>query len=124
MRARKGHARRRARKRLLKEVKGNFGARGKLVKMATETMLRARAFAFRDRKAKKRSFRSLWIVRVTAACRARGMRYSQFIHGLAEAKIALNRKSLSELAIHNPNIFDELVKIAEAAAPVPAPAGV
>jgi large subunit ribosomal protein L20 len=116
MRARKGHARRRARKRLLKEVKGNFGSRGKLVKMATETMLRARAFAFRDRRAKKRSFRSLWIVRVTAACRARGIRYSQFIHGLALAKIALNRKSLSELAIHNPHMFDELVKIAQSAA--------
>ena len=121
MRARKGHARRRARKRLLKEVKGNFGARGKLVKMATETMLRARAFAFRDRKTKKRTYRSLWIVRVTAACKARGIRYSQFIHGLALANVALNRKSLSELAIHNPNVFDELVKIAEAS--IPAPAG-
>ena len=115
MRARKGHARRRARKRLLKEVKGNFGSRGKLVKMATETMFRARAFAFRDRRAKKRNFRSLWIVRVTAACRARGIRYSQFIHGLALAKIALNRKSLSELAIHSPHVFDELVKIAQSA---------
>ena len=73
MRARKGHARRKARKRLLGEVKGNFGARGKLVKMASETLLRARAFAFRDRRAKKRSFRALWIVRVTAACRARGI---------------------------------------------------
>src|SRR5690349_8437185 len=113
MRARKGHARRRARKRLLKEVKGNFGSRGKLVKMATETMFRARAFAFRDRRAKKRNFRSLWIVRVTAACRARGIRYSQFIHGLALAKIALNRKSLSELAIHSPHVFDELVQIAQ-----------
>jgi large subunit ribosomal protein L20 len=116
MRARKGHARRRARKRLLKEVKGNFGARGKLVKMATETMLRARAFAFRDRRTKKRNFRSLWIVRVTAACRARGIRYSQFIHGLALAKVALNRKSLSELAIHSPHVFDELVKIAQSSA--------
>ncbi len=115
MRARKGHARRRARKRLLKEVKGNFGKRSKLVKMATETMFRARAFAFRDRRTKKRNFRALWIVRVTAACRARGMRYSQFIHGLAEAKVLLNRKSLSELAIHSPHVFDELVKIARSA---------
>ncbi len=115
MRARKGHARRRARKRLLHEVKGNWGARSKLVKMATETLFRARAFAFRDRRHKKRDFRALWIVRVTAACKARGIRYSQFIHGLAEAKIALNRKSLSELAIHSPHVFDELVKIAQAA---------
>ena len=73
MRARKGHARRRARKRLLHEVKGNWGARGKLVKMATETLFRARAFAFRDRRNKKREYRSLWIVRVTAACKARGL---------------------------------------------------
>jgi large subunit ribosomal protein L20 len=112
MRARKGHARRTARKRLLKEVKGNFGSRGKLVKMATETLLRARAFAFRDRRAKKRSFRALWIVRVTAACRARGIRYSQFIHGLTVANVTLNRKSLSELAIHSPHMFDQLVELA------------
>ena len=114
MRVRKGHARRRARKRLLKEVKGNFGARGKLVKMASETLLRARAFAFRDRRAKKRSFRALWIIRVTAGCRARGIRYSQFIHGLILANVALNRKSLSELAIHSPHMFDELVDLAHA----------
>ena len=121
MRARKGHARRRARKRLLREVKGNYAARGKLVKMATETLFRARAFAFRDRRFKKREFRALWITRVTAACRARGIRYSQFIHGLAVAQVELNRKSLSELAIHSPHVFDELVKIAQSAA-VPASA--
>ena len=115
MRARKGHARRRARKRLFREVKGNYGARGKLVKMATETLFRARAFAFRDRRAKKREYRALWITRVTAACRERGIRYSQFIHGLALAKVELNRKSLSELAIHSPHLFDELVNIAKSA---------
>ena len=116
MRARKGHARRRARKRLLKEVKGNYGARSKLVKMATETLYRARAFAFRDRRTKKREFRALWITRVTAACRARGIRYSQLIHGLSVANVGLNRKSLSELAIHAPHVFDELVQIARSAA--------
>ena len=116
MRARKTSARRRARRRLFREVKGNFGARGKLVKMATETLFRARAFAFRDRRAKKRSFRALWITRLTAACRERGMRYSQFIHGLTLAKVELDRKSLSELAIHRPHVFDELVKLAEAEA--------
>jgi len=116
MRARKTSARRRARRRLFREVKGNFGARGKLVKMATETLFRARAFAFRDRRAKKRSFRALWITRLTAACRERGMRYSQFIHGLTLAKVELDRKSLSELAIHSPHVFDELVKLAQAEA--------
>lgn len=122
MRVRKTSARRLARRRLFREVKGNYGARGKLVKMATETLLRARAFAFRDRHDKKRSFRALWITRLTAACRARGMRYSQFIHGLALAKVELNRKSLSELAIHSPHVFDELVKLAQAQLPASASA--
>jgi large subunit ribosomal protein L20 len=122
MRVRKTGARRLARRRLFREVKGNYGARGKLVKMATETLLRARAFAFRDRHDKKRSFRALWITRLTAACRARGMRYSQFIHGLALAKVELNRKSLSELAIHSPHVFDELVKLAQAQLPATASA--
>lgn len=114
MRARKTSARRRARRRLFREVKGNWGARGKLVKMATETLFRARAFAFRDRRAKKRSFRALWITRLSAACRERGIRYSEFIHGLTLANVGLDRKSMSELAIHSPHVFDELVKIAQA----------
>lgn len=113
MRARKTSARRLARRRLFREVKGAYGKRSKLVKMATETLLRARAFAFRDRRDKKRSFRALWITRVTAACRARGIRYSQFIDGLTRANVELNRKSLSELAIHSPHLFDDLVKIAQ-----------
>jgi len=113
MRARKTTARRRARRRLFREVKGNYGKRGKLVKMATETLLRARAFGFRDRHDKKREFRALWITRLSAACRARGMRYSDFIHGLLLAKVGLNRKSLSELAIHSPHLFDDLVKVAQ-----------
>lgn len=115
MRARKGHARRKARKRLLSEVKGNYGKRSKLVKMASETLVRARAFALKHRRLKKREYRALWITRVTAACRLRGIRYSQFMHGLSEAKVGLNRKSLSEIAIHSPQLFDELVKIAQGA---------
>jgi large subunit ribosomal protein L20 len=111
MRARKGHARRRARKRLFREVKGNYGKRGKLVKMATEKLYRARAF----RRTKKREYRALWIIRITAACRARGMSYSRFINGLTRANVGLNRKSLSELAIHSPHVFDQLVDIARTA---------
>ncbi len=122
MRARKGHARRRARKRLLKEVKGNFGKRSKLVKMATETLFRARAFAFRDRRTKKRNYRALWITRVTAACRMRGISYSRFMHGLTVAEVALDRKALSELAIFFPNVFDDLVKLAAEHAKSPVPA--
>ena len=119
MRARKGHARRRARKRLFKEVKGNYGARRKLVKIAFETLVRSRQFAFRDRRGKKRIFRAMWITRLTAACRARGISYSRFIDGLTKAEIGLNRKALSELAIHNPATFDELVKIATEHSKIP-----
>lgn len=119
MRARKGHARRRARKRLFKEVKGNYGARRKLVKLAFETLVRARQFAFRDRRTKKRVYRAMWIVRITAACRARGISYSRFIDGLTKAEVGLNRKAMSELAIHNPATFDELVKIAVAHSKIP-----
>ncbi|MFN9370342.1 MAG: 50S ribosomal protein L20 [Planctomycetaceae bacterium] len=115
MRARKTTARRKARRRLFREVKGNFGKRGKLVKMATETLFRARAFAFHHRRAKKRDFRSLWIIRVTAACEQRGIRYSQFINGLLKANVSLNRKSLSEIAIHSPHVFDQLVELARGA---------
>ena|SRR6185369_6149951 len=122
MRARKGHARRRARKRLFKEVKGAYGKRSHLVKMATETLFRARQFAYTGRRLKKRDYRALWITRVTAACRSRGISYSVFMHGLILAKVELNRKSLSELAIHAPHVFDELVNIARGAIPARASA--
>ncbi|MCA9084177.1 MAG: 50S ribosomal protein L20 [Planctomycetaceae bacterium] len=115
MRVTYGKARRRSKKRLFKEAKGNFGGRSKLLRTVKETILRSRAFAFRDRRVKKRVFRQLWIVRITAACRERGISYSQFINGLANANIALNRKTLSELAIHEPQIFDEIVAKVKAA---------
>lgn len=122
MRARKGHARRTARKRLFKDVKGNYGARRKLVKVAFETLIRSRQFAFRDRRTKKRVYRAMWIVRITAACRTRGMSYSRFIDGLTKAQVGLNRKALSELAIFNPGMFDELVKLASEHTQTPAAA--
>jgi large subunit ribosomal protein L20 len=116
MRARKGSARRRSNQRLFKEARGGRGGRSKLLRTVKETLLRARAFAYRDRRVKKREFRQLWITRITAACRARGMSYSQFIHGVTVAGLGLNRKSLSELAIHHPAVFDELVEVARGAA--------
>ena len=79
------------------------------------TLIRARVFAFRDRKAKKRQYRRLWIVRINAACRMRDTKYSDFMHGLQLAMVALDRKSLSEIAIHDPAAFDELVKVAKKA---------
>lgn len=115
MRVSSGKTRHKAKKRLFKEAKGNFGGRSKLYRSAKETMVRAGAYAFRDRRAKKRDFRALWITRVTAACRERGIRYSTFIHGLNLAGITLNRKSLSELAIHNPSVFDEIMAIVKQA---------
>jgi large subunit ribosomal protein L20 len=114
MRARKGSARKKARKRLFKELKGNFGARSHLIKMGFETLVRARQFAYEHRRHKKRDFRALWVTRVAAAAEQRGMSYSRFIYGLKLAKIELDRKSMSELAIHAPHVFDELVKLADA----------
>ncbi|MEP3481418.1 MAG: 50S ribosomal protein L20 [Fuerstiella sp.] len=110
MRVRYGKARRRSKKRLFKEARGNFGGRSKLLRTVKETVIRSRAYAFRDRRVRKREFRQLWITRLTAACRERGMSYSRFINGLKLAKIELDRKSLSELAIVNPEIFDEVFK--------------
>jgi large subunit ribosomal protein L20 len=109
MRAKKGAARNRAKKRLFKKVEGFVGGRRRLLRTAKETLLRAGVFAFRDRRAKKRDFRKLFIIRVTAAAEMRGLRYSRLIHGLKLANIKLDRKSLSELAIHDPETFDAIV---------------
>ncbi len=109
MRTLKGAARNKARRRLLKKVKGNRGGRGNLLRTAKETLLRSGAFAYRDRKTRKRNFRQLWILRINAATRERGIRYSEFIQGLDKANIELNRKSLSEMAIHDPEAFDAVV---------------
>jgi large subunit ribosomal protein L20 len=102
---------------LFKEARGNFLGRRKLLRSMKETVLRARAFAFVHRKLKKREYRALWITRLSAACRARGLSYSNFIHGLTVAKVELNRKTLSELAIHEPAIFDEIVELAKKSIP-------
>jgi large subunit ribosomal protein L20 len=109
MRARKGAARNKAKKRLFRAVEGFVGGRRRLLRSAKETLLRAGMFAFRDRRAKKRSFRKLFITRLSAAAEMRGLRYSRLIHGLNLAAIALDRKSLSELAIHDPEVFDAIV---------------
>jgi len=87
-----------------------------LLRTAKEAVIRSRAYAYRDRRNRKRDFRRLWITRITAACRMRDISYSAFIHGLSKSDVALNRKMLSELAIHNPSVFDEIVEIAKSAA--------
>ena len=109
MRAKSGSARNKRKKRLFRKVKGFVGGRCRLLRSAKETLLRAGMFAFRDRRAKKRDFRKLFIIRLTAAAEMRGVRYSRLIHGLRLAKIGLDRKSLSELAIHDPETFDAIV---------------
>ena len=102
------------RKRTRKLTKGFRLSRHNLFRQAIVTLIRARAFAFRDRKAKKRQYRRLWIIRINAACRMRGMRYSEFINGLQRANCILDRKSMSEDAIHDPATFDKLVELARA----------
>src|SRR5436190_24368650 len=111
MRSTKGAARNKAKKRLFKAVKGFVGGRRRLLKSAKETLLRAGMFAFRDRRAKKRDFRKLWIIRLSAAAEMRGLRYSRFIHGLKLARIQLDRKSLSDLAIHDSETFDKITDL-------------
>ncbi|MFM8273756.1 MAG: 50S ribosomal protein L20 [Gemmata sp.] len=111
-----------ARKRRLRKLTKGFRlGRHNLYRMAKVTLLRARVYAFRDRKDKKRQYRRIWIVRINAACRMRGMRYSEFIHGLQLANVMLDRKSLSEIAIHDPAAFDKLVELVKATLAAHAP---
>jgi len=111
-RARKGAARRRKHKRVLKAARGYWGGRHRLYTVAKVTRMRAERYAYRDRRTRKRVFRRLWITRITAACRARGINYSRFIHGLSLANVEVDRKMMSELAIHDPAAFDALVNTA------------
>ncbi|GAB4139215.1 MAG: 50S ribosomal protein L20 [Planctomycetota bacterium] len=115
MRATNGPATRRRRNRVLKRAKGFRQGRRNLFRMAKESTMRADAFAFFGRAEKKRQFRALWITRITAAVRANGMRYSSFIHGVQKAGIRLNRKELSELAIHDPETFSRICEQARQA---------
>lgn len=112
-RARKGAARTQARRKLLREARGYWGTKHRHKQQAKIAIMRAGRYAYRDRRARRRDFRKLWIVRITAACRMRGTRYSRFINGLQKAGILLNRKMLSELAISDPATFDKLVETAE-----------
>jgi large subunit ribosomal protein L20 len=110
MRAKSGAARNQRKKRLFKKVEGFVGGRRKLLKSAKETLLRAGMFAFRDRRAKKRDFRRLFITRLSAAAEMRGLRYSRFIYGLRLSGIGLDRKSLSDMAIFDPETFDAITE--------------
>ena len=113
-RAKGGAKTRRRRKKILKKAKGYFGGRRKLYKTAAESVLRAGAFAYSGRKQKKREARSLWIVRINAACRQVGLSYSTFMNGLKKAGVELDRKILAELAVSNPAAFAKLAETARA----------
>ena len=115
MRTTKGSARNRAKNRLFKKTKGYVGGRGTLLRTAKETLVRAEAYAFRDRRVRKREFRKLWIIRINAASRERGLRYSELMSGLKKAEVEINRKMLSEMAIHDPAAFDAIVEKAREA---------
>jgi large subunit ribosomal protein L20 len=115
MRTVKGAARNKAKKRLFQKTKGYRGGRNNLLRTAKETLIRAEAFAFRDRRVRKREFRKLWIIRINAAVRERGLRYSEFIAGLKKAQIELDRKTLAEMAVSDSAAFDAVVEKARAA---------
>ena len=101
-------------KRVLKQAKGYYGAKSKLYRPATQAVMKSLDYAYSGRKQRKRQFRQMWIARINAAARANGMNYSTFISGLKKAEVDVNRKMLSELAIHDPEGFAKLVEIAKA----------
>ena len=112
-RAKGGAKTRQRRKKVLKAAKGYFGGRRKLFRTAKETVLRAGAFAYRDRRQKKRLARGLWIVRINAACRELGLSYSVFMNGLKKAGVMLDRKVLADLAMNDPSAFAKLAERAK-----------
>lgn len=113
-RVKRGFKARRRRNKVLKLAKGYRGARSKLFRSATEAVDRALNYAFRDRRVKKRDFRSLWIVRINAASRINGMSYSKFIFGLKKANVQIDRKVLADIAVTDPNGFAQIAALAKA----------
>ncbi len=113
MRIKRGVPSRKRRKRLLKQAKGYWGRRKNNIRRAKETLIRALAFAYRDRRQRKRDFRRLWIARINAAVRPYGLSYSQFMGSLKKAGVELDRKALSEMAIREPESFKAVVDVAK-----------
>lgn len=112
-RVKRGKTALRRRKKLLKEAKGFFGARGTTYRKARETLLRAWSYAYRDRKVKKRTMRSLWILRINAAARLANLSYSELMWGLKRAGIGLDRKVLADMAVNDPKGFERIVETAK-----------
>ena len=97
-------------KKVLKAVKGQFGRRKNTIRIARQAMEKAMQYAYRDRRAKKREFRSLWIQRINAGARLEGLTYSKFINGLNKSKIKMDRKVLADIAYNEPEVFKSIVK--------------
>ena len=111
-RVRKGAARAQSRKRILRKARGYYGVKSRHKYQAQNALIRAGVYGYRDRRRRKRDYRGLWIIRITAACKMRGTRYSLFVNGLKQAGILLNRKMLSQIAIEDPKLFDRIVQTA------------
>jgi large subunit ribosomal protein L20 len=108
-------ARRRRRKKVLKQARGYWGRKHSSYRFANEQLMRSGAYAYRDRRARKRDFRRLWITRINAAARREGMSYSEFIHGLTEAGVEVNRKMLADIAVRDPEAFRRFAELAREA---------
>ncbi len=115
MRVKRGVKARRRRNRTLKLAKGFRGRSKNTIRQATQRVEKALVYAYRDRRVKKRAFRELWIVRISAAVRGLGMKYSEFVAGLKKARVELDRKMLAELAVRQPDAFAKVVEIVRAA---------
>jgi large subunit ribosomal protein L20 len=114
-RAKNNVAAHRRHKKFLRQAKGNYGGRSRLYRTARETVQKGMAYAYRDRRNKKRDFRRLWIIRINAAARQNGMSYSAFINGLKKAGVSLNRKMLADIAVRDSGAFTELAETARSA---------
>ena len=115
-RVKRGVAAKKRRSRILKEAKGYYGSRSRLLKTAREAVERAWRYAYRGRKERKRDFRSLWIARINAAARENGLSYSRLVHGLKQAGIEVDRKILAHLAVEDPKAFSQLAELAKSKA--------
>lgn len=114
-RVKRGIVTKKRHKKLLKQTRGFWGQRKNVFKRAKETLLRAMAFAFKGRKLRKRDMRSLFIMRIKAATEANGFKYNKLVHGLKIADVRINRKMLSQLAVYDPQVFSQLVQLAQQA---------
>lgn len=114
-RVKRGVTARAKHKKILKKAKGYYGARSRVYRVAKQAVIKAAQYAYRDRRQKKRQFRTLWIARINAAARLHGLSYSRFMNGLSKAGVELDRKVLADVAVHDPAGFQKLAEQAAAA---------